>query len=241
MLCHLIDNSKSMLLQMKISVVLLTLLTGTLATISFSCSKTDNGPAPVKDVESNSYNTIRIGNQVWMAENLRTATFNDGTAIPVVPDASEWSNLTTPGLCWYNNDELANRESYGTLYNYFTVTTGKLCPSGWHIPSGAELQTLRETLGDTLTGGGKLKEEGTVHWRSPNTGADNSTGFTALPAGIRYFEGTYSSLAYFTSFWSSTRSDDNKIWYLSLYYSDAVAAINKTSGKDGFSVRCIKD
>jgi uncharacterized protein (TIGR02145 family) len=227
--------------RMKIKLTSIILSAFILVSIVTGCSKDDNPPDSVTDIEGNIYKTVRIGNQVWMAENLKSSTLSDGTQIPDVPDAIAWNELTTPGLCWYNNDVLAHKDIYGALYNYYTVNTGKLCPAGWHVPSRDEWQQLRDVMGDTLTGGGKLKEEGTEHWKTPNTGAVNSMGFTALPAGIRYFEGTYNSLSYFTSFWSSTAADDNKAWYLSLYYSDAIAAMNKTSKKDGFSVRCIKD
>jgi uncharacterized protein (TIGR02145 family) len=209
--------------------------------IASACSTKDNAPDPVTDIEGNIYKTVRIGEQVWMAENLRSSTFSDGSVIPEISVATDWNELTSPGLCWYDNDEVSNKETYGALYNYYSVVSGSLCPAGWHVPSMDEWQQLRDVLGDTITGGGKLKEEGTLHWKSPNTGAVNSYGFTALPAGIRYFEGTYNSVTYFTSYWSSTEADNNKAWCFSLYYNDAVAAINSISKKDGFSVRCIKD
>lgn len=224
-----------------ISSSMLLLVVGVLFNLSTGCDNKDESPDPVTDIEDNTYKTVRIGDQVWMAENLKTSTFSDGTEIPFVTDATDWNELTTPGLCWYNNDETANKEIYGALYNYYAVNSGKLCPSGWRVPSRDEWQEVREVLGDTISGGGKLKEEGIIHWKTPNTGAVNSTGFTALPAGIRYFEGTFNSLSYFTSFWSSTEGDYNKAWYLSLYYSDAVTVMNTFSKKDGFSVRCIKD
>jgi uncharacterized protein (TIGR02145 family) len=206
-----------------------------------SCSKSDSPPPPVTDTEGNTYKTVRIGEQTWMAENLRTAKFSDGIAIPVVSDPLAWSALDTPGLCWYNNDGDSIREIYGALYNFYAVASARLCPDGWHVPSGDDYQKLRDFLGDTLVAGGSLKEAGTLHWEAPNTGAVNSTGFNALPAGIRYFEGSFSSLSCFTSFWSSTEYDNAKGWYLSLYYSDASLMMNKISKRDGFSIRCIKD
>jgi uncharacterized protein (TIGR02145 family) len=226
---------------MKIRISSCTILPGIIASLIISCGKKDQPPDPVTDFEGNIYRTERIGDQVWMAENLKSTTFSDGTEIPVVTDATSWYELTTAGLCWYDNDEAANKETYGALYNYYSVISGDLCPAGWHIPAWDEWEKLRNVLGDTLAGGGKLKEEGTAHWKTPNTGAVNSMGFTALPAGIRYFEGTFNTVTYFTSFWSSTESDNDKAWYLSLYYSDAVVAMNRTSKKDGFSVRCVKD
>ena len=224
-----------------ISSYMVLLVAGILFSLATGCDNKVESPDPVTDIEGNSYKTERIGDQIWMAENLKTSTFSDGIEIPVVPDAIDWNELTTPGHCWYDNDETANKEIYGALYNYYAVNSGKLCPAGWHVPTRDEWQQLRDDLGDTITGGGELKEEGTEHWKTPNTGAVNSTGFTALPAGIRYFEGTFNSVTFFTSFWSSTESDINKGWYLSLYYSDAVALINSISKKDGFSVRCLKD
>jgi uncharacterized protein (TIGR02145 family) len=218
-----------------------TIILVALVTLGMSCNKKDNPPDPVTDIEGNIYKTVRIGDQVWMSENLKTSTFSDGTEIPDVTDAIAWNELTTQGLCWYNNEEVSNRDTYGALYNYYSVISGKLCPEGWHIPSRDDWQQLRNVLGDTLTGGGKLKEVGTLHWKTPNTGADNSTGFSALPSGIRYFDGTFNSVSYFTSFWSSTEYNDNKGWYLSLYFSDAIAGMNKSSKKNGFSVRCIMD
>jgi uncharacterized protein (TIGR02145 family) len=209
--------------------------------VAMACSKKDNAQDPATDIEGNTYKTVRIGDQVWMAENLLTTRLSDGTEIPEVTDAVSWNELTTPGRCWYDNDATANKETYGALYNYHSVNSGKLCPDGWHIPTRDEWEQLRDFLGDTLTGGGKLKEEGTLHWKTPNTGAINSLGFNALPSGIRYFEGSFSSVTFFTSFWSSTEADNNKAWYLSLYYSDAVAFMNRISKNDGFSVRCIKN
>jgi uncharacterized protein (TIGR02145 family) len=226
---------------MKIRISLSEILQGALVIIIMSCSEKDNPPDPVTDIDGNTYMTERIGDQVWMAENLKTSTFSDGTEIPEVKDAGSWYELTTPGFCWYDNDEAANKETYGALYNYYSVSSGNLCPAGWHVPSREEWQQLRDVLGDTLTGGGKLKEEGTQHWKTPNTGALNSMGFTALPAGIRYFEGTFNSVTFFTSYWSSTEADNDKAWYLSLYYSDAIAPMNRISKKDGFSLRCIRD
>lgn len=205
------------------------------------CSKSDSPPAPVTDTEGNTYKTVRIGEQTWMAENLRTAKFSDGIAIPEISEPSAWSVLDSPGFCWYNNDGDSKRETYGALYNFYAVATARLCPDGWHVPSVDDWQKLRDFLGDTLFSGGSLKEAGTLHWKAPNTGADNNTGFNAYPAGIRYFEGTFSSLYSFTSFWSSTEYDSAKGWYLCLHYSDAYLLINKISKRDGFSIRCIKD
>lgn len=206
-----------------------------------SCSKEVKPPEPVPDIEGNIYKTVQIGTQFWMAENLKTTRYNDGTTIPLITNGNDWGNLKTPGYCWYLNDEGTYKDPYGALYNGYTVSTGLLCPTGWHVPGRDEWQQLRNFLADTIKGGGKLKEAGTIHWLPPNKGAENSTGFNALAAGIRYFEGSFSSFSYFTSFWSATETGTNNQWYLSLYYGDATVSMNHRSKKQGFSVRCIKD
>lgn len=211
-----------------------------LAAICNGCEKSGDTD-PVKDFEGNSYKTVQLGDQVWMAENLRSTLFSDGAAITEVTDPGEWMELESPGMCWYDNDEVSYRSPYGALYNFHAVSSGRLCPSGWHVPSKGELLELRQFLGDTLTAGGSLKEKGTEHWKAPNAGATNSTGFTAVPSGIRYHEGTFSSLTTYSSIWTSTEADAGNAWFLGLYFNDAAAGINKTSKQDGFSVRCIRD
>lgn len=227
---------------MKSKISSYTLVFGALVILTISCSKKeDKPPDPVADIDGNTYKTVKTGTQVWMAENLKTTRYNDGTDIPLITNATSWGNLTTPGYCWYNNDEATYKDTYGALYNGYTVISGKLCPTGWHVPEKEEWQQLRVFLNDTITGGGKMKEAGTTHWLTPNKGADNSSGFTALPAGIRYFEGLFSSVLYYTSFWSATEIGSNDEWYLSLYFGDANVNINHRTKKHGFSVRCLKD
>jgi len=227
---------------MKSKISSYTLVFGALVILTISCSKKgDKPPDPVTDIDGNTYKTVKIGTQVWMAENLKTTRYNDGINIPLITNDTSWRNRTAPGYCWYNNDETTYKGTYGALYNGYTVNTGKLCPTGWHVPVWEEWQELRTFLGDTITGGGKLKESGTAHWLAPNKGADNSSGFTALAAGIRYFEGSYSSVLYYTSIWSSTEISSNDEWYLSLYFGDAVVNLSHISENYGFSVRCVKD
>lgn len=205
------------------------------------CSKEDKPPAPVTDIDGNTYKTVKIGTQIWMAENLKTTTFNDGTIIRQITGNSVWDTLSTPGYCWYKNDEAAYKDPYGALYNGYAITDGRICPTGWHVPAMEDWQLLVVFLGDSIKAGGKLKEAGTDHWLSPNKGADNISGFRAVPAGIRYFEGSFSSISYFTSFWSSAQVGLNDKWYMSLYYGDTKAGMGHKSNSFGFSVRCIKD
>jgi uncharacterized protein (TIGR02145 family) len=205
------------------------------------CTKSERPPDPVADINGNVYKTVKIGEQIIMAENLRTTKFNDGTEIPLIESSKEWGKLTSPGACWYNEEEDSTRKIFGALYNGYTLDSGKLCPVGWHIPTLEDFNTLREFLGDTLKAGGMLKDRGTDHWLVPNKGADNSTGFSADGSGIRYFEGSFTARSSYTAFWSSTSNGNNNLWYLSLYYGDGVVRMGNISKKHGFSVRCIKD
>jgi uncharacterized protein (TIGR02145 family) len=218
-----------------------TLLLGVLVIFVISCRKDEKNPDPVTDIEGNIYKTVKVGTQVWIAENLKTARYNDGTDIPLITDSTMWRNLLAPGYCWYNNDETTYKDPYGAIYNGYAVSNGQLCPVGWHVPEREEWKKLWEFLGDSISGGGKLKEAGTIHWRTPNKGANNSSGFTALAAGIRYFEGTFSSVLCYTSIWSATETGTNDQWYVGLYYGDASVIMDHRSKKHGFSVRCIKD
>ncbi len=217
------------------------LLLGVLLIIDICCKKEEKPPDPVTDVEGNTYKTVRIGNQVWMAENLKTTKFNDGTDIPLITNDTTWENTTAPGYCWYNNDMATYRDTYGAIYNGFTADTAKICPAGWHVPAKEEWDQLRTFLGDTVNGGGKLKEAGTVHWLVPNKEATNISGFTALPAGIRYFEGSFASILHYTCYWSSADSSTIDQLYISLYYGDAIFNISHSAKTDGFSIRCLKD
>jgi uncharacterized protein (TIGR02145 family) len=196
----------------------------------------------VSDIEGNTYKTVTIGTQTWMAENLRVARYKNGTAIPLVTDPTAWVGLTTPGYCWYNNDEATNKATYGALYNWYTVITGNLCPTGWHVPTDAEWTTLTTYLGGESVAGGKLREVGTAHWASPNTGATNETGFTALPGGYRYYTGTYLTIGYAGYWWSSTGSSATNAWYRYMYYYNPLVSRDGYGSKEsGFSVRCLRD
>jgi uncharacterized protein (TIGR02145 family) len=201
----------------------------------------------IADVEGNTYNTVRIGSQIWMQENLRATRYSDNSAIPLVTGFSAWVNLSTPGYCWYNNDEATNKTLYGALYNGFAVIStnngGKnVCPTGWHIPTDIEWETLVTYLGGDGVAGGKLKEMGIVHWQSPNEGATNENGFTALPAGVRWAGGgTFSSVGSQTWFWGTTLDTQTNSYFcreLASWYS---TIIRRTFGLgEGISVRCLK-
>ncbi len=195
--------------------------------------------ATVTDYDGNVYNVIIIGTQSWMASNLKTIHLNDGSAIPKVTDNFAWSNLITPGYAWYNNDSAAY-SGYGILYNWNTVNTGTLCPTGWHVPTETQLSTLISFLGGPLVAGGKLKETGITHWLSPNTGATDEVGFKALPGGIRNYMGSFSGVGDIGSWWSSTRisTDPSSV---SIYSGTAEMMLQFAMQMNGQSVRCIKD
>lgn len=202
----------------------------------------------MSDIDGNVYKTVTIGKQVWMKENLKTTKYNDGKAIPLVKDDMAWKASTTPAYCWNNNDEKTNKNKYGALYNWYTVNTNKLCPKGWHIPTDAEWTVLTTYLGGESVAGGKLKEKGTTHWESPNTGATNESGFTALSSGARNYAGSFdlagSNVLYFRSngyWWSATELYTFNAYYRRLYSSLSDIYRSPSVKQSGYSVRCLRD
>jgi uncharacterized protein (TIGR02145 family) len=208
--------------------------------ILWSCEK-DNTPVTVTDIDGNVYQSVAIGGKVWMAENLKTTRFNDGAEIRLITKSQDWLKNYQPAFSWYNNDSSMFKDPYGALYNGYAATDERICPDGWHVPAADEVRQLIIALGDSLTAGGKLKVEGLTQWHYPNTGADNSSGFAALPAGLRYFEGTFSSLSYFSAFWTTTEADTSSCYFLGLSYLDATASTSHRPKRNGFSIRCVKD
>lgn len=208
----------------------------TTATIFFA----GNG---LTDICGNSYQSIVIGNQEWMKKNLDVCKYRNGDIIPQVQDPTEWENLTTGAWCYYNNDS-ANGSVYGKLYNWYAVNDSRgLAPLGWHVPSIEEWTVLNNILVDGP--GGKLKETGTSHWNSPNTGANNKSGFTALPGGIRNSDYTKPFPYPFifkdisnSSFWWTTQINVSANCD---YNSSSLSFRDEIAQNSGISVRCIKD
>lgn len=200
----------------------------------------------ISDIEGNKYKTVVIGVQTWMAENLKTTTMNDSTSIPYVIDAGDWSALITPAYCLYRNDPDSYKSSYGTLYNWFAVNTGKLCPTGWHIPTDEEWTVMTDYLGGEEVAGGKLKESGTLHWTSfPEITASNESGFTALGSGAFYYNLTYNVWDFYPInegcfFWSSSKHNTD-LWGRFLFYGNNKVLRIILSESYGCSVRCLKD
>jgi uncharacterized protein (TIGR02145 family) len=196
----------------------------------------------VADIEGNLYKTIRIGSQTWMAENLRTSRFNDGEAIPLTIENASWSALKTPGFCWYNNKPEVYREIYGALYNWHAVSTGKLCPAGWHTPDAEEFNILFKSI-NSGEDGGKLKEDGVLHWAYPNSGASNEYGWTALPGGIRGVDGTFNGLGFIGSWWYNDDqvSTPGSRFAILNNSSSSLGFTDFESITEGISVRCLSD
>jgi len=208
-----------------------------------SCKKSDENDAEViKDGDGNGYTSITIGTQVWLKENLKTTKYNDGVEIPNVTNNSDWGNLTSGAYCWYDNDEATFKNTFGALYNWHTTNNGKLCPIGYHIPSDAEWTKLTEYLGGTSIAGGKLKEIGTTHWMTPNTGATNESSFTALPGGWRSYSGTFNLKAEISYWWSTTQYDSPESAYSrSLGHDSNIFYRHGSNKKNGHFVRCLRD
>lgn len=230
--------------------IALFIIIGCGATDSSNENNSQNSPdetGTVTDVEGNVYKTVKIGNQWWMAENLRTTRYRNGDSIPNVIDNADWVSLTTPAYCCYNNDFNSYGNTFGLLYNWYTVDSASngnknICPEGWHIPSNIEFLTLINNQGGLAEAGGKMKEAGTSHWDLPNIGATNTSGFTGLPAGFRsYVDGTFKYIGSFGHWWSSTQSDEIQAWNIGLYYLDSSVDNSPSVKKLGFSIRCIKD
>jgi uncharacterized protein (TIGR02145 family) len=208
-----------------------------------------NGPVRLTDIiipvylngamdgDGNYYKIVTIGTQTWMAENLKTTRYNNGTAIPMVTEKTEWNALNIPGYCLYN-DAAKNKDIYGALYNWYAVNTGNLCPAGWHVSTSVELTTLSNYLGGAHIVI-KLKETGTTHWLGPNDGT-NESGFTALPGGYRNVDG-YTNIGTYGAWWLSTENSTThgNDWWFSYDNNDLI--ISSDIKQNGLSVRCLKN
>jgi uncharacterized protein (TIGR02145 family) len=205
----------------------------------------------VTDIDGNTYNSVLIGSQCWMKENLKTTKYPDGTPIPNVTGQSTWNGLTSAAYCDYGNSP-SYSAIYGRLYNWWAVMNGEgssssvpsgvqgICPDGWYLPSDQEWSVLVNYLGGAAVAGGHLKEAGTSHWYSPNTGADNSSGFTSLGSGGRSSIG-FSDLYMYGGWWSSTQYNSGDGWRVYTQYNSAEIVINEYPKVLGYSVRCLKE
>jgi Fibrobacter succinogenes major domain (Fib_succ_major). len=220
------------------------------AEVSFTTGQVSNYNS-IRDIDGNMYYIINIGNQVWMAENLRTTRFNDGTLIPNISDDS-WGDLNIPGYCWYNNNP-GFKSTYGALYNWYTVDSisnglKNVCPSGWHVPDDTEWTMLITFLGGEAGAGTKLKETGDYYWSPSASMGDNSSDFSALaggqridfrPASFNGSSGLFYDIGYLSTFWSNTFNTDNHWLQVRSDVSGAEKHLSKKNS--GNSIRCIKN
>lgn len=221
----------------------------------------------ITDIDGNVYNTVIIGTQTWMAENLRTSKYSDGENItygwPLDPANNEWNLPTTPGYCWYNND-VSNKIPHGALYNWLTVNTGKLCPIGWHVPTSTEWNTLSNYLlvNKITFKDGSIDAAKSIAsnsgWEIPqsweyrgtiipvpegcvgkNQATNNRTGFNCFPSGMRVFQDRFMSMGELAVWWSATGPANP--WDFSINYSGTDLSQGSDYKRNGFSVRCVKN
>jgi len=193
----------------------------------------------VTDIDGNTYRTVKIGNQEWMAENLIVSHYRNGDIIPNITDSMKWSNLKTGGWCYYNNN-LEYGKIFGKIYNWHSVNDSRsIAPLGWHIPKIDEWKNLEKYLGGRKTTGGKLKA--IIKWETPNRGATNASGFNALPGGYRYIAGTFLDIDKTGYFWSSSEEDDFYAWNCYMNFNKADLSRYYNLKENGYYIRCLKD
>jgi uncharacterized protein (TIGR02145 family) len=204
----------------------------------------------VSDIEGNTYKTVKIGGQEWMAENLITTKYSDGSAIPNITDKILWAADITGAYCDYSNNP-SNSVIYGRLYNWYIASSNNpknVCPTGWHVPLDEEWTTFEVYLGGIRAEdspkcliGGKLKETGLIHWDSPNSGATNKSGFSGLPGGGREPNGFFQYLGTQAVWWSATEAYLSNAWSRNLLNYSTEDYRTDLSKNYGLSVRCVRD
>ena len=203
-----------------------------------------NTTPSITDADGNVYTSVTIGTQEWMAENLRTTKYSDGTAIPNVTSNSDWKSLSTGGWCNYNNSS-SNEATYGKLYNWYAASDSRnVCPTGWHVPTDAEWTVLT----DYLAANGHNGAEGTAlkatsGWNDFE-GSGNGTddyGFLGFPGGYRSNDGSFNSIGNDGNWWSSSQASTFDAWFRYLYYDNDSVSSFSSSKENGFSVRCLRD
>lgn len=209
---------------------------------------------PVTDIEGNVYRTVKIGDQIWMAENLAVTRYRNGDAIPGVTELEEWVALENGAWSEYDNDPEKGKV-YGKLYNWYAVNDPRgLAPEGWRVPTEEDWRKLEQHLGmkqeeigevefrgNEQNVGGKLKKTGTENWKEPNTGATNETGFSAVAGGYRDNDGPFNFFGRYASFWTDTEAENGRVWFRGLTTSETGVYRFSFNRKCGFSVRCIKE
>ena len=223
------------------------LILGMFLLLTTSCKRSDGNlgsslEGTMTDIDGNTYKTIQIGRQVWMAENLKTTRYRNGDPIPNVTADLQWTALSTGAYCWFNNDAASNRAIHGAIYNWYTIADSRnIAPTGWHVPTDDEWTVLIAFLGGESVAGGKMKVPGITYWNSPNTGANNSSGFTSLASGFRARSGSFSYFGTHIYFWSTSEMTSDLAWTRDLGYNSADVIRYTYDKGDGFYVRCVKN
>ena len=212
------------------------------------CEREDEIPSEIKtetvtDIDGNVYRTVKIGSQLWMAENLKTTRYRNGDTIKTTENVFlDLSRESRPTYQWIYRGDSTNVEKYGRLYTWFAVKdTCKLCPEGWHVPDNSEWAVLIDSLGGLSEAGGRLKEEGIDFWLSPNTNATDESEFSARPGGYREYRGTYQLIKFGGYWWSSTEKLSQTALGYQLYYSYKQIKPVEMIKRNGLAVRCVKD
>ncbi|RUT79673.1 fibrobacter succinogenes major paralogous domain-containing protein [Ancylomarina longa] len=202
----------------------------------------DKSYGSVTDIDGNEYKTIVIGDQTWMAENLRTTRYRNGEYIPNVLDNEEWAALTNGAYCTYNNtSSLDTIATYGLLYNWYAVADErKIAPKGWRVPTINDWDILINQLGGDTIASYKMKEVGDLHWDDLSE-SDNSSGFTALPGGFRYLANASENVGFYCVWWAMPEYNETSAGFLFLFCWDSTVSRGINYKKNGFSVRCIKE
>ena len=196
----------------------------------------------VTDMEGNNYKTIGIGTQIWMAENLKSTILNDGMKIPIVTKDTNWIYHEGPALCWYKNDSAGFNSIYGPLYNFYTVSTGQICPVGWRVPTDSDWKVLEKFLGGHETAGGKLKNPESTYWNSPNPCIVNHYDFNALPGGSRrHYKGVFLDIKNKGYWWTSSPIDDFNALARLMSSEDKYLGRFQSDTKNAYSIRCLKE
>jgi uncharacterized protein (TIGR02145 family) len=229
-----------------------------LASILFVTVLSSNGQSPeektVKDIDGNIYETITIGPQTWMKQNLKSSRYNDGTHIALVTKNSEWAGLESPAYCWYNNDESKYKNPYGAIYNGYVTNSGNVCTFGWHVPTDKDWQILEMSVGmsksDSESPGWRGKEGGKLAgadtlWVKGTLKSDSvfgNSGFEALPAGNRIAaSGSFGNMGSNAYWWTDTEAGNNTAWARNLFYGSSHIIKSEYNKSYGFSIRCVKN
>jgi len=206
--------------------------------IMVGCNANTSGP--VTDIDGNTYDTVKIGNKVWMTENLKVTRYRNGDPIPEVADAAKWPKLESGARCSYENNP-ENGKTFGFLYNWFAVNDPRgIAPEGWHVATDEEWQALADAVGGAEQAGKVLKSP--EKWEGATDDETERSGFDALPSGARRdADGGFLMLGKFARFWTSSQAPNGKPYGRALGFYDNTLRGGEVGPNNGFAVRCVKD